>query len=201
MIKQFIWPFTGLVIIHLLMYITFFDQRIFWYLYSGTALVMIALSISQSGIEKGRHPINRSIFYGVLSGFTIYGLLFISYQLLSIAPGDFEQMVDSLFHRLKPDQVWQLLSLILIIIPAVEFFWRGFIQRNLDEHLTPVGSILITAVLSASVFLYSGDWTWMAAAFIGSVFWGMLYYWKKSISLVIISHLTFDLLFFYVVFI
>ncbi|MGD7043486.1 CPBP family intramembrane glutamic endopeptidase [Jeotgalibacillus proteolyticus] len=201
MFKQFLWPAVGLAVIHLLMYFTFFDQKIFWYLYSGTALVMIAFSISQSGIEKGRHPINRSIMYGIFSGLILYGILFFTYQLFLLLPGQLDEIISSLYKDLKPDMVWQLLSLILIIVPAEEIFWRGFIQRKLLEKASPVMSVAITSILSASVFLYSGEWTWMAAAFMGSIIWGIIYNWKRSISLIVISHLVFDLLFFYVVFI
>jgi membrane protease YdiL (CAAX protease family) len=35
----------------------------------------------------------------------------------------------------------------------------------------------------------------MLAAFCGGIFWGSLYIWRKSIPLLIISHLIFDLLF------
>ncbi|PPA72236.1 CPBP family intramembrane glutamic endopeptidase [Jeotgalibacillus proteolyticus] len=193
--KQLWWLITSMLIIQLLMFITFFDKNIFWYLYSGTALVMIALSITKSGLDEPL-PQRRYFLAGIVSGIVLYGLFFLGYQLLSILPGNLDRSADSLFNQLHPDNTWKWLLLILIIIPAEEIFWRGFVQRILHKHFSQAVTILITALLAGSVFYYSGEWIWVAAAFFGSVFWGILYAWKRSVPMVILSHLTFDFLFF-----
>lgn len=55
-------------------------------------------------------------------------------------------------------------------------------------------AILISALLNASVFLYADLPIMMIAAFVGSLFWGILYAKKRDLSMLILSHLIFDLL-------
>ncbi|MEW9503134.1 CPBP family intramembrane glutamic endopeptidase [Jeotgalibacillus marinus] len=198
--KQVWWLIGSLLIIHLLIYITFFDNNIFWYLYSGTALVMIAVSIIQTGFDE-RLKTKPFIFLGLISGVVLYVLFFAGYLLFSWLPGNVDGTIAKLFEQLRPDQLWKLVVLIIIVIPAEEIFWRGFVQQRLQQYFSSTVSVAITALLAGSVFYYSGEWIWMLAAFVGSVFWGILYAWKKNILMVILSHLTFSLLFFYVIFI
>ena len=200
-VNKQVWILLGsLLAIHLLMYITFFDNTIFWYLYSGTALVMIAVSTIQTDYDE--HIKNKpSILLGLLSGILLYSLFFAGYLIFSWLPGDAEDTVAKLFNQLKPDNLWKLIVLIIIIIPAEEIFWRGFVQQRLNQYFSSSVSILLSSLLAGSVFYYSGEWVWMLAAFVGAVFWGILYAWKKNILIVILSHLVFDLLFFYVIFI
>lgn len=198
--KQSWWLIGSMLVIHLLMYITFIDNNIFWYLYSGTALVMIALSITSSERDE-QLPMQLHLLKGIGSGVLMYGLFFIGYTSTEWLPGEVNQTISNLFYQLKPENLWQLAVLILIIIPAEEIFWRGFIQRKLHQYFSSTISIFITAVLSGSVFYFSGEWIWMAAAFVGALYWGILYAWKRSLPMLILSHLTFDLLFFYFVFI
>ena len=198
--KQLWWLVASLGIIHLLMYITFFDHRIFWYLYSGTALVMIALSIIQSGFDE-KMPKKRYMLLGVTSGVAMYGLFYLGYQLIKWLPGGLDGTISNLFSKVQPDNIWKLALLVLIIVPAEEVFWRGFVQQRMQQYIPAALSVLITALLAGSVFYFSGEWVWMAVAFVGGLFWGALYAWKQSLPMLILSHLTFDLLFFYIVFI
>jgi uncharacterized protein len=56
--------------------------------------------------------------------------------------------------------------------------------------------VIASSLMYASVSLYSGEWILVLAAVISGLFWGSLYIWKRSIPLVIVSHLVFDLFIF-----
>ena len=99
-----------------------------------------------------------------------------------------------LYSRFAPDVIWHFIALILVIIPGEEFFWRGFIQKRILEHTNVRTSIILSSVLYAMVSLYSGYVLLGICAFIGGLMWSFLYAWKRSLPLVIVSHLTFDLL-------
>ncbi|KIL45879.1 CPBP family intramembrane glutamic endopeptidase [Jeotgalibacillus soli] len=196
--QQIIGLGLSLFVVHVLMYITFMDRSIFWYLYSGTALVMIALSIIQTKLDH-ELSVGQYLLYGISSGILMYGIFLIGYQLMTFIPGNADNTISDLYQRIEPDHLWKYIVLFLIIIPGEEIFWRGFVQKCLHRHLSTSMAIILTAVLAGSVFIFSGEWVWIMAAMVGGLFWGMLYAWKRSIPLVIVSHLTFDLLFFYVI--
>ncbi|MEH7748308.1 CPBP family glutamic-type intramembrane protease, partial [Neobacillus drentensis] len=56
--------------------------------------------------------------------------------------------------------------------------------------------ILAASILYASVNIYAGSFLLVLAAFISGLAWGYLYLWKKSMPLVIVSHIIFDLMMF-----
>jgi hypothetical protein len=86
------------------------------------------------------------------------------------------------------------LVLLFIIIPGEEIFWRGFVLKRLLNWLDAGSAVLAAAVLNAGAFYFTGFPVLMMAAFASGLLWGWLYIWKKSIPLVIVSHLTFNLL-------
>jgi membrane protease YdiL (CAAX protease family) len=83
-----------------------------------------------------------------------------------------------------------------VAAPGEELFWRGFVQKRLLHYFGPYMSIFIGALLYASVHIYSGTLILMLAAFFSGLMWGALYLWKRSMPLVIVSHIVFDIMIF-----
>jgi membrane protease YdiL (CAAX protease family) len=185
----------GLFIAHLLMYFTFQDKSIFWYIFSAALLFLISYSIIMEEVED-KASFGTFIAYGALSGVLLYGVFWLGYSLIDLLNLPLLNQVDKLYGRFSPSLLWHYIVLILIIIPGEEIFWRGFIQKRLMKHANVTLSIVLSSILYASVHLYSGYWILAFAAFIAGLFWGWLYAWKRSIPLVIVSHLIFDLFMF-----
>lgn len=183
----------GILLAHLFLYITFHDQSIFWYIYSAVSLLLISYSIVN---EKSEDDIStqKYLLHGVLSGIGLYLVFWFGDWIISIISPYLENKIIKTYQLLSPKWVWHYFVLSFIMAPGEEIFWRGFIQKRLMIHLTGRSSILTTAILNASVFIYSGNIVLMLAAFVGGIVWGFLYLKYKSITLVIISHLIFDLL-------
>lgn len=83
--------------------------------------------------------------------------------------------------------------LVLIIIPGEEIFWRRYLQSKLVERFGMVIGVIAGASLYALAHMWTGNPMLVAAAATAGVAWGALYVWKNSLTLVIISHLVFDL--------
>ncbi|GIN83916.1 CAAX protease family protein [Heyndrickxia sporothermodurans] len=183
----------GILLAHLFLYITFHDQSIFWYIYSAVSLLLISYSIVN---EKSEDDIStqKYLLHGVLSGIGLYLVFWFGDWIISIISPYLEIKIIKTYQLLSPKWVWHYFVLAFIMAPGEEIFWRGFIQKRLMIHFTGRSSILYTAILNASVFIYSGNIVLMLAAFVGGIVWGFLYLKFKSITLVIISHLIFDLL-------
>ncbi|RBP95013.1 hypothetical protein DFO70_10343 [Cytobacillus firmus] len=185
----------GILLAHLLMYFTFQDKSIFWYIFSASLLLLISYSIIMEEVED-KASFGTFISYGALSGFLLYGLFWAGYSLFEIFNLPLVNQVEKLYGRFSPSFIWHYIVLILIIVPGEEVFWRGFVQKRLMKHTTVKLSIILSSLLYSSVHLYSGYWMLAFAALIAGLFWGWLYAWKRSIPLVIVSHLIFDLLLF-----
>jgi uncharacterized protein len=186
---------AGYILAHALMYFTFSDRAIFWYIFTGSLLVLITFAMFQEDVDD-EASFFKYISMGVLSGLLLYALFWLGVQIFDLFNLPFEKSIKNLYRWFAPTLFWQYLALILVAAPGEELFWRGFIQKRLLRYFGPIGSITIGALLYASVHIYSGTFILMLAAFLSGLLWGALYMWKKSMPLVIVSHIVFDIMIF-----
>jgi uncharacterized protein len=185
----------GVVIAHMLIYFSFHDKDIFWYIFTGSLLILIAYAMFQGDVNDEASFI-QYFFLGALSGILLYFVFWLGIQLFQILHIPFEKSLNKLYNWFAPSLFWQYIALIVVAAPGEELFWRGFVQRSLMKYFKPIGSIFVAALLYASVHIYSGSFLLIFAALISGFIWGLLYYWKKSMPLVIVSHLVFDIMIF-----
>ncbi|CRK80678.1 CPBP family intramembrane glutamic endopeptidase [Neobacillus massiliamazoniensis] len=184
----------GIIIAHLLLNFSFQDKSIFWYIFSGSVLVLITFSMLQGEVED-RASFFQYILFGVVSGCLLYLIFWLGYHAIGILQPAFRHSVRNLYNWYAPSQYWQYLALVLIAAPGEELFWRGFVQKRLSI-LGPLSSIVIASLLYASVNIYSGSFLLILSTFAAGLFWGALYWWKRSMPLIIVSHIVFDILLF-----
>jgi membrane protease YdiL (CAAX protease family) len=185
----------GIILAHLLLFLSFQDKSIFWYIYTGSLLLLITFAILQEDVDDQRGFFSY-LSIGVLSGLLLYGLFWLGYHAVGFLQLGFQRDIHQLYRRFGPSLLWEYFALVLVAGPGEEIFWRGFIQKRLLTHFKPKVAIIIGALLFASVHAYSGKLIFIVGALFSGMVWGTLYYWKKSMPLVIVSHLIFDLMLF-----
>ncbi|WP_079508234.1 CPBP family intramembrane glutamic endopeptidase [Mesobacillus jeotgali] len=186
---------TGILIAHLLMFFTFEDKNVFWYIFTATMLVLISYSIINEEIEDNTSALSF-LTIGIASGAGLFGLFWLGSFLIELLNIPFSSQISSLYSRFSPDLLWHYIVLVLIIAPGEEIFWRGFIQKRLSRFFGMKMTIGLSVLLYASVHLYSGQFILVLAAVIAGLAWSILYAWKRSMPLIIVSHIVFDLLLF-----
>lgn len=186
---------TGFIIAHALMYFTFHDRAIFWYIFTGSLLILITYAMFQEAVED-EASFFKYISIGALSGLLLYLLFWLGVQAFDLLNLPFENSIKKLYRWFAPALFWQYLALILVAAPGEELFWRGFVQKRMLRYFGPLKSIFIASLLYASVHIYSGTFVLVLAAFLSGLMWGALYLWKKSMPLVIVSHIVFDIMIF-----
>jgi uncharacterized protein len=185
----------GLIIAHVLLYFSFHDKAIFWYIFSGSILVLIAYAMFQEEVDDELSFI-QYLFLGAISGFLLYIVFWLGIRALDFLQLPHNRSIENLYKWFAPSLFWQYLALVLVAAPGEELFWRGFIQKRLLKNFTPTVSILTASILYASVHIYSGSFLLVLAAFLSGLVWGYLYFLKRSMPLVIVSHIIFDLMVF-----
>lgn len=185
-----------IVAVYTLLYFTFSNEKIFWYMYTFTMLLFMALSFIMKKMEDDIQTWEYLIF-GIGYGTLTYGLIAAGYRFFSIFT-DVTVSVDRFLSDFGPTSVWHYILLILIIAPGEELFWRGFVQQKLKAYMSPFFAVLISSILFGFSMAFSGFWLGVLAAFISGMFWGVLYEWKKSMPLIIIAHITMIILLFLV---
>ena len=185
----------GILIAHLLLFFTFEDKDVFWYIFTASMLVLISYSIIHEEIEDNTSTLTY-LTLGVASGLGLFGLFWLGSFLFEMLNLPFANQISRLYGRFSPELIWHYLVLVLILAPGEEIFWRGFIQKRLSKYFSMKMSIGLSVILYASVHLYSGEFILVLAAIIAGLAWSILYAWKRSLPLVIVSHIVFDLLLF-----
>lgn len=183
----------GFFIAHLLLFLTYEDKQVFWYLFTASMLFLISYSILIEKMED-KASVWTYLLYGIVSGFFIYGIFWIGNTLSDYFNLSFVHQITRLYVRFSPAELWHYIVLVLIIVPGEEIFWRGFVQKRILIHTNATVSTLLSTALYASVQFYSGQFILVIAALVGGLVWGTLYAWKRSVPLVIVSHLIFSLL-------
>ena len=185
----------GLILAHLLLFFSFNDKAIFWYIFSGSVLILITFAMFQEDVDDDA-SFFQYLFIGAISGMLLYFIFWLGHQAIDFLHLPFDKSIKKLYRWYSPSLFWQYLALLLVASPGEELFWRGFIQKRLRKYLGPIASILIASLLYASVHIYSGSFILVFAAFISGLVWGLLYFWRKSMPLVIVSHIVFDIMIF-----
>lgn len=185
----------GIILAHSLLLFSFSDKSIFWYIFTGSILILITYAMLKDDVDD-QVSFLQYIFLGIVSGLLLYLLFWFGYQAIRILHLPFKQSINDLYRWFAPKLFWQYLALILIAAPGEELFWRGYVQKSLLKYFGPKTCIVIGALLYASVHLYSKTFMLVFAAFITGLIWGQLYMWKKSMPMVIVSHIVFDIMIF-----
>lgn len=183
----------AILLAHVLLFITFQEKSVFWYIYTATMLFLITYSILHEEMEN-QQPFVLNLTYGLFSGVILFVLFFLGNSLLHMIDLPLKGSVAKLYKQMSPTEIWQYIVLFLIIIPGEELFWRGFILKRLLRKIKFGPSIVISTLLYASVNIYSGSSHLILASIAAGLFWSSLYVWKRSIPLLIVSHIVFDLI-------
>lgn len=195
--KQIITLLLALVFIFSMMFFTFHEKAIFWYLYTFTLLVGIAVSLVTGKFED-RIPTWQYLIYGIGYGTITYGLVKLGYMLLPYIDKNAVNDITKFLAIYGPQSIFHYLLLIFIVSVGEEMFWRGYVQQQLKQFTSPFWAVIITSILFSLSLAISGFLPGALAAIVSGIVWGALYEWKKSLPLIIVSHIVFVLLLFLV---
>lgn len=175
--------------------LAFRDTAIFWYMYTFSILVLMSIAMLYTKILD-EMPTWKSLIYGLVFGGLIYAFIAGGFQLMQWSPVPVEKSVRSFLNTYAPASIWHYLLLMFLIVPGEEIFWRGFVQQELKKYMPLKWTILLSSVLFALAIGISGFWLGALAGLAAGLVLGGLYEWKRSMPLLIITHLVMIVLLF-----
>ena len=178
----------GVLISFLLWYFVFLSELLFsfWYRVTGASIILTADAYLNEDNKVLRSPKVTEIAYGLGSGFLLYVLFYVGFNV-------FRRFVAG-----GASNVYLFRSELPLIIPAglllitsfcEEYFWRNYIQGNLVQSYGVKG-IIITSFLYAAIHLSTNNIPLTLAALIAGVFWGILYEYTGSFWIIVFSHIA-----------
>ena len=179
----------------------------FWLEMSVAACVLTALAlISTKGAIlkdlKCERPLLQ-ILLGVAIAFALWGIFWVGDFLSSRMFGFARSQVDNVY-AMKQGLPGPLIALLLLLVigPAEEFFWRGFVQKQMELKIKgwrfpKDHAFLITALVYALVHIWSFNFMLVMAALVAGAVWGFLYRLQpRFLPALIVSHALWDALVF-----
>lgn len=136
----------------------------------------------------------KDVIIGVLSAAVLY-LVFVIGNYLSTQWFDFAGSQIEGIYGMKDGQNLLLVGILLAVLigPAEEIFWRGYVQKKLGTKYGEWTAVLITVIIYTLVHIWSFNFILIMAAMVCGIFWGVLYKYHKNIVTLIISHAVWDL--------
>lgn len=171
----------------------------FWLNMSSAAVALTVIAaIGNRNNKPGKTSFAGSISLGVVIAFALWCVFWtgdkISQLLFDFARGQ----VDNVY-GMKAGSSPVLIALLLLFVigPAEEYFWRGFVQKNMSDLCGPTRAMIVTTLIYALVHVWSFNFMLVMAAFVAGAVWGILYRLKPSLlPALIVSHAVWDALVF-----
>lgn len=192
---------VSVIIAFILWYLMFIVRPFnFWLMMTFNTLFLGTISFYRGGKIFQREEWNlRNILMGIGAAALLYGIFLAGHHILvwasnniGIIPKRAENLESIYANR---ETISPTLIAILLFFPigfGEEVFWRGFVQRFLQQKWGKSLAFIITVLLYTGVHAPTANPVLILAAFICGVFWGAFYCLTKSIVPIVISHMVWD---------
>jgi membrane protease YdiL (CAAX protease family) len=168
----------------------------FWPVMASTTglLAVLSLYLDRSQLRTVYAFRPWHIPAGITSALLLYAVFwvghFVSTFIFPFAAGQ----VESIYAIRSGQNPWTIaLLLALVIAPAEEIFWRGFLQRRLSRRYGVIFGFLLASFGYVMVHIWSFNFMLIAAAAICGGFWGLLFAFTRSLWPALISHILWDI--------
>ena len=167
----------------------------FWVMMTCSGITLTAYSTWASpGWWKDIRLDAMNIVLGVVLAALLWGIFWLG-EYLSTLMFDFARpQVDMIYGMKEGENPWVLTALMLLIIgPAEEIFWRGYIQKNLSSRWNPDLGFVVTTLVYGMVHLSKFNFMLIMAAFVAGFVWGLAYrFFPEKFGAIVISHALWD---------
>jgi membrane protease YdiL (CAAX protease family) len=158
---------------------------------TGLSLGTFALLAERSVAEE--RPRKRDVVPGAVSAAGLYGIFRVGDAAASrIMPRGHEEIdwVYSLRSLEPPAKIAARLA--LVIGPAEELFWRGFVQRRITRRFGETRGWMLASAAYGAAHLAAGNATLLGAASVAGSYWGALAAAGATMTSLIASHVFWD---------
>ena len=173
----------------------------FWACMTASAVVLTCFALAFGGRKSlglegigGSSAFIKTLLTGIIIAAILWGVFYVGDKLSQLILPFARPQVDNIY-SIKGSLSPTLLGLLLLIVigPAEEIFWRGYVQRTLSAFRNPLFAFIVTTACYTCVHLPSGNFMLIMAALVCGIVWGGLYYLKPNwLKAIIISHALWD---------
>ena len=167
----------------------------FWWAMTGSACLLTLLSsLFAPGWWKRISLTPSNIFYGILIAVALWGVFWLGDKFSQLLFDFARPQVDTIYGMKEGESPWLLTVLLLLLIgPAEEIFWRGYVQETISKRWNANIGFVVTTLVYALVHAGSFNFMLLMAALVAGMAWGLLYrFFPERFTAIIISHAIWD---------
>ena len=167
----------------------------FWWMMTASACTLsIFSSIFNPGWWRGLRFDVGNILLGAGIAAALWGVFWIGDKMSQMIFNFARPQVDLIYGMKEGESPWLLTALMLFLIgPAEEIFWRGYVQKTLQQRWSPNVGFAVTTTIYALVHLGSCNFMLVMAALVAGLAWGLLYrFFPRRFPAIILSHALWD---------
>lgn len=194
--KRLIFAIATAAVLWFVMFSPWTAPRVdFWQMMCGSALILTSLA-TLFGLSwwKKIHLSAREVGLGVAIAVVLWGVFWVGDKAATWLFDFARPQVDSIYGIKEGISPWLLSLLLLLLIgPAEEIFWRGYVQQRLCKQWGEDRAFLIATALYTLVHIPSGNFMLVMASMVCGVIWGGLYrLFPERFTAIVISHAVWD---------
>ncbi len=177
----------------------------FWLVMSCAAIVLSSLCLAFTPDRKALLRVEKplqQVLAGIVIAFALWGVFWIGDKISALLFDFAKAEVNAVYAMKTGLPQWGIALLLLLLIgPAEELFWRGYVQKTLSEILPGKRAadlaLVTTVVVYSLVHIWSFNFMLVMAAMVAGAVWGLIYRLKPGwLPALIISHALWDVLVF-----
>ena len=164
---------------------------------SGIVLALISFSLGGGYLKRSLKEDFRlsDIPLGVAIGALLWAIFWVGDK-VAVWMFPFAEGQIGTIYAMRDGTSWTLIGLLLFLVvgPAEEIFWRGYVQHSLGEKFSPTIAFLATTAIYMLVHIWSLNFMLLVAAAVAGGLWGLMYrLWPKRLWALVISHAVWDM--------
>jgi membrane protease YdiL (CAAX protease family) len=166
----------------------------FWQRMTRTGLALGGLALATDPSLRRLRVRKRDVALGLASAAGLYGIFRAGDRMARrIMPKGAEEIGETYALRALRPTPELAARLALVIGPAEELFWRGFVQRRLSARLGRWQGAAVGSALYGGAHLVTENITLTGAATVAGAYWGGLAAMGMPMGALIVSHVAWDI--------
>lgn len=124
----------------------------------------------------------------------LWGVFWVGDRLSSLMFDFARPQVDMIYGMKEGENPWVLTALMLLIIgPAEEIFWRGYLQKSFSKRWNPNVGFIVTTLMYSLVHISKFNFMLIMAAAVAGFVWGLAYrFFPERFGAIVLSHALWD---------
>lgn len=166
----------------------------FWALMSAAAVILVCVSLRSSAAWRRMRFSAADAASGALIAAALWVAFWLGDALSALMLPFARPEVQAIYAIREGLPPWALTLLLMLLIgPAEELFWRGYVQDTLSRRFSPNTGFAIATLLYTAVHLPSCNFMLVMASLVAGGAWGLAYrLFPRRLAAIVLSHALWD---------